>query len=78
MTLGKFMADRGISQSELARAIGLLPSAVNHRLAGRRRWMLDEANAALAFLRERCNEPDLTLDRLFGDRRQKRGRKVAA
>ncbi len=41
------------SQTELASVLGLTPSAVSNKIAGRRPWLQDEIDATLAFLSER-------------------------
>ena len=66
MVLAELMTSRGVTQTDLAEVLGLKASAINHKIAGRRPWKLEEAKRVLAFLRERLSDDTLTLDQLFG------------
>jgi transcriptional regulator with XRE-family HTH domain len=53
----------GLTQGDLASAMGVDPSTISNKLAGRRSWSREEINAALAFLRK--FEPGLSYEQLF-------------
>ena len=65
--LAGFLEEKGVTQTELAAALGMELPTLNRKLRGHRPWRLEEANAVLAFLRERLHNPGLTLDDLFGE-----------
>lgn len=66
MAIEEMLGKHGVTQAEMAAALGMEPPTLNRKIHGRRPWTIDEANAALAFLRERCRRPRLKLDDLFG------------
>lgn len=66
MAITDFLELHGVTQTELSEALGMQLPTLNKKLNDHRPWKLDEANAALAFLRARCKKPKLTLDDLFG------------
>lgn len=65
MEIERVLAKHGVTQTELASGIGMELPTLNRKIRGRRPWTVDEANAALAFLRERLRKPSLKLDDLF-------------
>jgi hypothetical protein len=54
----------GATQAALAAHLGIADSTLSLKLSGDRHWKVDEANRALAFLRQ--FDDTLTLDDLFG------------
>lgn len=65
--LVNFLEARDVIQSDVARGIGMDTGLLSRKLWGQRRLYLEDAQVILAYLRERCDEPDLTLDDLFSD-----------
>jgi transcriptional regulator with XRE-family HTH domain len=59
------MDSEGITQVELADALGVTRGAINHKVAGRRPWGKENIDAALAFLAERLGRP-VTYEEAFG------------
>jgi len=57
MALKQALDRNGIKTSELAARLGVDPSTISHKLAGRRGWSAEEAVAVVAFLRERGLRP---------------------
>ena len=66
MGITEFLDQHGVTQTELSEALGMQLPTLNKKLKGHRPLRLDEAQAALSFLRHRCKKPRLTLDDLFG------------
>ena len=61
--LAETLAHLGVTQAELAKALGVTQAAVSYKLAGHRPWRVDEANTVLNFLKD--YDAELTLDYLF-------------
>ena len=57
----------GVSQSDIARHLGLRASSVSMKVLGHRSWKQTEISRVLELVREK--DPGLTYDRLFGDER---------
>ena len=53
---------RGVTQTDLARALGTNQSTISHRYRGKQEWSLSELDAVARFLRVRLE--DLLLPRL--------------
>jgi hypothetical protein len=75
MEIGELLARHGVTQTQMSAAVGMELPTLNRKIRGRRRWTVDEANRALAFLRSL--DESLTLDQLFGEPKRKRARKAA-
>lgn len=54
----------GLSQSDIARHLGIQPSAVSMKVGGDRPWKRDEIDAVLALARQK--DPTVTYESLFG------------
>lgn len=54
----------GLNQSDLARHLGLQPSAISMKVRGDRPWKRDEIDSVLALVRDR--DSSVTYERLFG------------
>lgn len=57
ITLRSLLERHGIKASDLAAHLGVDPSTISHKLAGRRGWSAEEAVAVVAFLRDRGLRP---------------------
>lgn len=66
MEIANVLEQHGVTQTEMAAAMGMELPTLNRKIRGHRPWTVDEANAALSFLRERLRKPGLKLDDLFG------------
>lgn len=55
----------GLNQSDLARHLGIQPSAVSMKVKGERPWKRDEIDAVLALAR--TTDPTITYERLFAE-----------
>jgi transcriptional regulator with XRE-family HTH domain len=64
MAIQELLRGLGLTQGQLADGMGLAESTLSQKLSGTRRWRVDEANRALAFLRQ--YDDTLTLDSVFG------------
>jgi predicted transcriptional regulator len=62
--LSSILSDLGVSQAELATALGITQAAISYKLSGQRQWRLQEAFTVVAYLRLKYNA-DVTLDDLF-------------
>lgn len=65
MTAKERLKALNLGPTRLAELIGVDPSAVSHKLAGRRPWTLEEAQIIAAHVREN-HDPDVTIEQLFG------------
>lgn len=54
----------GLNQSDLARHLGVQPSAVSMKVNGERPWKRDEIDAVLDLAKEK--DPTITYEQLFG------------
>ena len=63
----KHLKRLGVTQADLARAIGLEESEVSRKIRGIRRWYVSEANATLHYLRR--FDASLSFDDLFAARK---------
>lgn len=59
------MEDAGYNSTTMAAVLGLTASAVEHKLAGRRRWTIAEALRVTALLGERLKRP-VSVEEAFG------------
>lgn len=66
MSLESFLVDHGVTQTDLGAVLGCDPSAISHKLAGRRPWFRDEITTVLRYLRDRTGEP-VTFEQLFDE-----------
>lgn len=60
-----------LTQDEIGEVLGIEGSAVNHKLAGRRRWYREEINKFLALLSARLRRR-VKYEEAFGDARPQR------
>jgi predicted transcriptional regulator len=58
----------GISQSEIARLLGISQPLVHRKVHGMREWTRSEINAILDYARTDKSHPAITYEVLFGSR----------
>lgn len=60
MDLTEIISEAGVTQREIAAALDVDPSAVSHKLAGRRPWYASEALQLMQLLHDRGVDVELT------------------
>ncbi len=60
-----FLDANGITQTEVGEALGVTRATITRKIAGSRKWSVDEANAVLAYLARRLSRP-VTFAEVFG------------
>jgi len=61
-----FLDRNGITQTELAAALGVEQASISRKLSGSRSWRLAEVQRVLAWLTERLGRP-VPFDEVFGE-----------
>jgi predicted transcriptional regulator len=65
MAIAQFCVLHGIGQGDVAKALGVTPSAVSRKLNGLRKWTRDEIDSVLSMLSERLGHK-VTYEEAFG------------
>ena len=60
-----FLDANSLTQTELGEALGVTRATVTRKIAGSRKWSLDEVQRALAWLAIRLDRP-VSFDEVFG------------